>query len=321
MNILNCPIISIDIRICRFWSYLLKHDFMRYVGTIPAGLLIVFMFADLYHSENDFEDFIINAFFSLLLCNTLAIEDDVVQKVLMSFTQRARVLCYSNVALGFIVAFCFSSYPLFSSSRRMLFSLYIPGIDVSNSPQYEIICILQALWLIPACGMYLPFTNFFISATLFGVIQIKTLQHQLMSLKTTLKGMDMDGLNSIVNKCIEDHLRIKNYVYEFNSLTENQSRFLFIIPYLVAIVLQVFAFYWHANEVSEHSLGIAKAVYNGPWIDVDNSVKKKLLLISLSAQRPLEITLGNVFPMTLEMFQSLLKASYSYCTILRRLNR
>ncbi|XP_053699230.1 odorant receptor Or2-like [Sabethes cyaneus] len=346
MNILECPIISIDVRICRFWSYLLKHDFMRYVGTIPAGLLVLFMFADLCHSENNFEEVIINAFFAIILFNTLAIEDEAVRSVLSSLTQRARVLCYSNYALGHFVAACISAYPLFTSSRRMLFSLYIPGLDVLESPQYEIICIMQALWLIPACGMYFPFTNFFMSATLFGVIQIKTLQHQLATLKTTFIGEHTDSLNCIVNKYIEDHLRIKDYVYEFNSLvtyvcffefvsygifmcallfllimTKNPTRLLFIVPYLVAVVLQVFAFYWHANEVSEQSLGIAKAAYNGPWTDVNDSVKKKLLLISLSAQRPLKITLGNVFPMTLEMFQSLLKTSYSYCTILRRFNR
>lgn len=65
------------------------------------------------------------------------------------------------------------------------------------------------------------------------------------------------------------------------------------MPYLIAIVLQVFAFYWHANEVREQSLQIAEAAYNGPWIDVNNSVKKKLLLISLNAQRPLEV--GRIF--------------------------
>lgn len=111
--------------------------------------------------------------------------------------------------------------------------------------------------------------------------------------------------------------------------------------YIFMILTQIFAFYWHSNEVREESMAIATAAYSGPWLEVDNSIKKKLLLITMRAQRPLEvryiwlggnstslfslsilissqITVGNVYPMTLEMFQSLLNASYSYFTLLRR---
>lgn len=77
--------------------------------------------------------------------------------------------------------------------------------------------------------------------------------------------------------------------------------------------------------------------YNSAWLDFDQSVKKKIILILARAQRPLaviciirferllidrflllQIKIGNVYPMTLEMFQSLLNASYSYFTLLRR---
>lgn len=56
------------------------------------------------------------------------------------------------------------------------------------------------------------------------------------------------------------------------------------------IISQIFAFYWHANEVREESMNLAEAAYSGPWVELDNSIKKKLLLIILRAQQPLEVS-------------------------------
>ncbi|XP_055543611.1 odorant receptor Or2-like [Wyeomyia smithii] len=373
INSLNCPIVSINVHIWHFWSYIYRHDFRRYIGIVLGLLLNAFMFADLFMSGADFEQMIVNAFFAVLGFDVILrpisvvytrdkfeqflekvsfkykemekIEDHVVLGIISRLTKRARTLSIGNLAVSCTTAVCLIISPLFSSNRRMLFSMYIPGVNVSASPQYEILYALQAFWMCPACGMYVPFTNLFMSATIFGVIQMKTLQHQLTTLKDTVKNKDGKNLHNTVNRIIETHLRIKDYVFELNSLvtficffefmtfgvllcsllfllntTANKSQVLVIVPYSVTIVTQVFAFYWHANEVREESIKIAEAAYNGPWMDKEESIKKKLLLVSLSAQRPLELTLGNVFPMTLEMFQSLMNASYSYCTLLRRFN-
>ncbi|XP_055543697.1 odorant receptor Or2-like [Wyeomyia smithii] len=222
--------------------------------------------------------------------------------------------------MGILFCVCLMIYPIFTETRKLPYDIYIPTIDILSSPQYEIAYV-----------------------TLFALTQIKILQHQLATLKTKTIGKRAEKLDLTVNKIIENHLRIMDHVQDLNSLishicliecllfgallcgllyllttTENQSLFVLIIVYFNTIVAQVFILYWHANEVREESLAIADSAYAGPWTEYDESVRQKLLLIILRAQRPLEIKLGNSFPMTLEMFQSLLNASYSFYTILRR---
>nr|XP_019540933.2 odorant receptor Or2-like [Aedes albopictus] len=370
-SILNCPIVSVNARVWRFWSFVLKHDAMRYISIIPVTVMTFFMFLDLGHSWGDFQDVIIKGYFAVLYFNAVLrtlilvkdrklyenfmegiskfyfeisrIDDHQIQSLLRSYTARARMLSISNLALGAIISTCFTVYPMFTGVRGLPYGMYIPGVDGYQSPQYEIIYLVQVVLTFPGCCMYIPFTSFFVSTTLFGLVQIKTLQRQLQTFKDGIGSHGNKNANLQVIKLIQDHKRIIAYVSELNSLVtyicfveflsfglmlcallfllnviENHAQMVIVAAYIFMIISQIFAFYWHANEVREESMNIAEAAYSGPWVELDDSIKKKLLLIILRAQQPLEITVGNVYPMTLEMFQSLLNASYSYFTLLRR---
>uniref|UniRef100_A0A182YSY8 Uncharacterized protein n=2 Tax=Anopheles stephensi TaxID=30069 RepID=A0A182YSY8_ANOST len=222
--------------------------------------------------------------------------------------------------------------------------MFIPGISIFDTPLYEISYIAQAVLTFPGCCMHVPYTSFFASGTLLGMIQIKTLQYRLKNFKSLISESDEKDIKRRLHKLIEDHLRIIRFVKDINDLVtyiclieflsfglilcallfllnviNNMAQVVIVVAYIFTMLAQIFAFYWHSNEIREESMKIAEAAYSGPWVDVENSIKKKLLLIIIRAQRPLEITVGNLYPMTLEMFQSLLNASYSYFTILRRL--
>lgn len=66
------------------------------------------------------------------------------------------------------------------------------------------------------------------------------------------------------------------------------------------------------------SYNIGEALYDIPWYHFNDKNKKTLLLILARTQKPVQIMIGNVAPITLQMFQSLLNVSYSYCALLRR---
>ncbi|XP_062553786.1 odorant receptor Or2-like [Armigeres subalbatus] len=370
-NILDCPIISVNAHVWRFWSFVLKHDIMRYVSIIPVTVMTLFMFTDLYRSWGNIQEVIIKAYFAVLYFNAVLrtlilvhdrkhyeqfmggiaevyseiyhIKDDIIQTTLRSYTIRARILSIMNLALGAIISTCFVVYPMFAGNRDLPYGMFIPGVDNFQSPQYAIIYVVQVVLTIPGCCMYIPFTSFFASTTLFGLVQIKTLKRQLIIFKNGIIDQDANEVNQRIIKIIKDHVRIITYVAELNSLVtyicffefisfgamlcallfllniiENVAQTVIVFAYIFMIISQIFAFYWHANEVREESMNIAEAAYSGPWVELDNSIKKHLLLVILRAQQPLDITVGNVYPMTLEMFQSLLNASYSYFTLLRR---
>ncbi|XP_050085321.1 odorant receptor Or2-like [Anopheles aquasalis] len=373
MEVLECPLLSVNVRVWRFWSFVLVHNWRRYVSIIPVTLLNVFMFADLYRAWGNIEEVIINAYFAVLYFNAVLrtlilvyqrqkyevflasaatvyqeicqIKDDVIRKLVEDYTRRARILSISNLALGAFISGCFVVYPLFTGQRSLPYGMFIPGVSNFESPQYEIFYITQLVLTFPGCCMYIPYTSFFATSTLFGLVQIKTLQHQLRTFRSTGSKLARrtPALDRQLKQFIEDHKRIIRYVQDLNGLVTYiclieflsfglmlcallfllniisvMAQIVIVGAYIFMILTQIFAFYWHSNEVREESMAIATAAYSGPWLEVDNSIKKKLLLITIRAQRPLELTVGNVYPMTLEMFQSLLNASYSYFTLLRR---
>lgn len=146
------------------------------------------------------------------------INDDTIQRLLQSYTTRAHLLSISNFALGAFISTCFVVYPLFTGQRGLPYGMFVPGVNSFESPQYEIFYIVQVVLTFPGCCMYIPFTSFFASSTLFGLVQIKTLQRQLQTFKNGIDKQSKENINSQVVKFIEDHKRIIKYVAELNSL-------------------------------------------------------------------------------------------------------
>lgn len=70
-KILACPIISINARVWRFWSFILKHDYMRYISIIPVTVMTVLMFTDLYRAWGNIGEVIISAYFAVLYFNAV----------------------------------------------------------------------------------------------------------------------------------------------------------------------------------------------------------------------------------------------------------
>ncbi|XP_055550521.1 odorant receptor Or2-like [Wyeomyia smithii] len=363
---LDCPIVSINVRVWRFWSFILRHNFMRYISVIPVGVMTAFMFTDLYRAWGNIDEVIINAFFAVLWFNALirgmmlihsretyegflgriavvykeieALKDETIQDLAKKLTTTARKISFANLALGAFISAGYVVYPLFAEGRRLPYGMYLPGFDHFQSPQYELLYLAQVILTFPGCCMYIPYTSFFVTCSLFGQLQIKIVQHQLRELQT-----DKAKIESRLVSIIKRHQQVIIYVRELNSLVtyicmmelvsfgtmlcallfllviiDNFAQVAIVMSYIFMLISQIMAFYWYGNEIREESMAIALAAYSGPWLELDTKIRKIVLLIILRAQRPLQITVGNVYPMTLEMFQSLLNASYSYFTLLKR---
>uniref|UniRef100_A0A182NEE0 Uncharacterized protein n=1 Tax=Anopheles dirus TaxID=7168 RepID=A0A182NEE0_9DIPT len=366
MLIEECPIIGVNVKVWLFWTYLRRPRLARFlVGCVPVALLNVFQFLKLYSSWGDMSELIINGYFTVLYFNlvlrtsflvinrrkfetffegvaaeyTLLEKNDEIRPVLERYTRRGRMLSISNLWLGAFISACFVTYPLFVPGRGLPYGVTIPGVDVLATPTYEVLFVLQVYLTFPACCMYIPFTSFYATCTLFALVQIAALKQRLGRLRVDRTG----ALFAELKECLQYHKQIIQYVHDLNSLVtyiclleflsfgmmlcallfllsiSNQlAQMIMIGSYIFMILSQMFAFYWHANEVLEQSLEIGDAIYNGSWPDFEEPIRKKLLLIIARAQRPMVIKVGNVYPMTLEMFQKLLNVSYSYFTLLRR---
>ena len=81
----------------------------------------------------------------------------------------------------------------------------------------------------------------------------------------------------------------------------------------------MYAFYFQTNTNREESMEIAKAAYDLPFWNFTIPMKKKVIFLIMRAQHPLEVTIGNVFPITLELFQKILNTAYSFFSVARRI--
>ncbi|XP_060534062.1 odorant receptor 9a-like [Cylas formicarius] len=89
---------------------------------------------------------------------------------------------------------------------------------------------------------------------------------------------------------------------------------IFFLGFLFA---QIFVLGWSANEIKVQSAALANALYASRWPDQPEFAQKLILVMIVRSQRPLELTIGPFDAMTTQTALRILKASYSYITLMK----
>ncbi|XP_037926921.1 odorant receptor 30a-like [Hermetia illucens] len=366
----DLPIISINVKILKFWSFILVHNWRRYISLIPSIFLNITQFLDMYFSNEPIDSIIRNVYFLVLWFNTVIralflianrrkfeifmenleymyyeIKKDgekPIVSLLDEMTKTARRLSIFNLFLGVLVSTGFVLYPLFSNERALPFGITIPGVDKYAEPAYGIIYTWQVIITPMGCCMYIPFTSIVVGYMMFGTVASHYLQHRLRRLRE--RG-DTDKIVMMkIVWCIQYHWRLMRYTTKLNDLVtyiallefltfgaticallfllnivKTFEEMFIVSTYILMIIMQLFTLYWYADELSVQSLRMAVAAYDSSWLDFKVPARKALVLIILRTQKPLMLKVGNVYPMTMQTFQSVLNAAYSFFTILRRM--
>lgn len=255
----------------------------------------------------------------------------------------------TNWAQSFGTGFLFLYYPFFMANGDLPYGVYIPGVDLTTSPSYEFAYAFQFVLTFLAQINYIPFVNMFIGFNFFGITLMRILTHELRTIADDEEGEHVDESppnNKLIAKrlllYIEYYKRIIRYVDELNGVvstimlveiilfgtilfvllftaivTTQKSVMVWAIIYIVSILFQLLPMYYLSNQLIVESSQLGYALYDAPWYTFNTSNQKTILLFILRSQRPLEIMIGNVAPVTLQTFQSILNMSYSYCNILR----
>ncbi|XP_020710632.2 odorant receptor Or2-like isoform X2 [Athalia rosae] len=88
--------------------------------------------------------------------------------------------------------------------------------------------------------------------------------------------------------------------------------------YLGALLVQICLYYWHGNELMTESLKVADSAVRCDWYDFGESNIKTIVFIIFRSQKPILLTAGKFYKVTLETFLLLLSSSYSYFAILKQ---
>ncbi|XP_025161016.1 odorant receptor Or2 isoform X2 [Harpegnathos saltator] len=213
--------------------------------------------------------------------------------------------------------------------------------DVSKSPQYELSFLAQVFAMI-ACGCFYTAIDHFLGLLVLHVCG------QLENLYLRLSRMEKySNINAALEYNVQDHVRIIRSV-EIIDVTFNWMLLILVLYFGVLFCLQAFLIVKVINEKGQISLTqliwyvaatvyvlmhmciycavgeilviqsekIHQAAYEYSWYNKEPKVAKNLMLIMLRANKPLYITAGKTFPMTMSTFCNLLKTSAGYVSVL-----
>ncbi|XP_011879047.1 PREDICTED: odorant receptor Or2-like [Vollenhovia emeryi] len=242
--------------------------------------------------------------------------------------------------------------PIFGYTTRYLTNLTDPGRpmlvqtyylrDITETPYYEIVIAAQASTILVAAISYTGIDTFLGLLVFHICAQLEILKERMINLD------NFKDFSTGLAFTIKDHLRLIRSVdvidNTFNlmllallvyfAMLFCLQGFLIVtiidgdagevsfmrICWLVSILINTFAHMCLYCVVGEILIAKAEAifyaVYNYTWYLRTPNEAKKLMMIMMRAEKPLYITAGKMFPMTLSLFCSLIKTSAGYISVL-----
>ncbi|KAL2717457.1 odorant receptor 85f-like [Vespula squamosa] len=143
--------------------------------------------------------------------------------------------------------------------------------------------------------------------------------------------MFVQCLENIIIICL---LSFEMSVIEIKMDSESMTKLLSLLEYFSALSIQLYIFCFYSTRIYSLSLQIADAVYACNWeITIYDKIESKekdkqlikkvkhlILLLSLRAQKPIIMTGGPFYVLSLETFKSIMSFAISNAVILRQLS-
>ncbi|VEN48403.1 unnamed protein product [Callosobruchus maculatus] len=221
--------------------------------------------------------------------------------------------------------------------------------DIYTSPVYEVMYLYQT------CVLFcLVLHNYNVDTFITGMLYFASAQCDILcdnlssiKLKRVERNVEIDKaeLTKELTSNIKHHQEIFRFIRQLEqvfslnifeqyscslitfcttmfkfSLTEPFTQeFFTIIFYQTSVFLQMFAFCWAGTLLTSKSEKISTAAYQSDWIGASKAYKKNLIIFIKRSYRPL-VYRTFIFGLSLDLFVSLLRSSFSYYTVLTALN-
>ncbi|XP_053659918.1 odorant receptor 56a-like [Anopheles marshallii] len=197
---------------------------------------------------------------------------------------------------------------------------------------------------------------FMVTLMIYGRIECSVLNHRLCFLDryhkpeqenkpkaSVLDQVDNDERRSLIIDCIKRQANLVAFTRELEQLTRAAVFLDFVvfsvllcallfeasmttsgvqvfidICYITTMTVILFLYYWHANEIHACADQLSMSAYKSDWYRYDRGTNRMLQIFILYSNRPLKMQ-AFFISMSLDTFLAILRASYSYFTILKQL--
>ncbi|RLU20801.1 ObirOr5-U55 [Ooceraea biroi] len=273
------------------------------------------------------------------------------RSVMIKQARIARILTIFGCFIMLISVIFALVFPLFGISMRYRTNRTDPDkslpfqtcyvYDKDKSPFFEITYILQSISSMLLAFMYSS-TDSFLSLLVFHVCG------QLENLKKRVINLDkFQDFRNALSYNVRDHIRLLRsiniidnvftimllgallyfgilfafYGFLFGTMF-SQGRNLSVarLSFILIVSLNIFMHMCLYCVLGEILLARCEAIYDAAyeynWYTLESKEAKTLLMIMIRANKPLYLTAGKLFPMTMAMFCNLLKTSGGYISVL-----
>nr|WBF90962.1 odorant receptor SameORX [Schistocerca americana] len=247
----------------------------------------------------------------------------------------------------------------YSNERRLPF-VQLPMVNEVSSSTYALLYVMQSVPSVLFFNIGFGVDVFFACVMINAATQLRLLFHRIRDLRIggrdTVKSTGSLCSEFTLRKkhermyeelctCIQIHQQLVRYLKFVGKAMDPIAMTQVVFSVLIACVTlfhatysadsnaafrcvaflptpgaQVFLYCWGAHDLMEQSESVAEAAYSCAWVEASGRFKRALSLLMCRAQRSLVLTAGGLLQINRPTFISLLKASYSYYTLLGRIN-
>ncbi|XP_065077055.1 odorant receptor 56a [Ochlerotatus camptorhynchus] len=101
------------------------------------------------------------------------------------------------------------------------------------------------------------------------------------------------------------------------SMTQSIVQVFIDVCYIMTMTAILFLYYWHANEIHYQANLLSSSAFMSDWYNYPRSVNRHLITFICYTNKPLKMK-AFIVAMSLDTFLAILRASYSYFTILKQ---
>ncbi|VEN56563.1 unnamed protein product, partial [Callosobruchus maculatus] len=122
---------------------------------------------------------------------------------------------------------------------------------------------------------------------------------------------------TLLGRSISSLLVIAACLYVGSFLSPQNPEMYHLAEYLLGAFFQMFMICYFGVFITERGAAYNTCLYKSNWYSCSSRSKRAMLIMMIRMQKPLYLTIGKFFPLTLETFLQVTKAAFSYATVLK----
>ncbi|PSN44738.1 Odorant receptor 73 [Blattella germanica] len=109
-------------------------------------------------------------------------------------------------------------------------------------------------------------------------------------------------------------------VITFTIAVSDASQIVTYIVFLAISIMQLLFFCWFGSELTYQFETLGEAIYDSPWYESSLDFQKNIHTMLIRSTKSFILTGGNIYLMNLNTFLTMMKASFSYYTMLKEMD-